>query len=132
MRRVLVAVALVTATLGLGFASSDGVLFTWIGFINNALNPLGLGLLYVNAIAPLGTALVAFLVAVVVLAGGLLAAFYVLRVLRQAFRSVPAAGALRPVPRTLEWTAFALAAASVLLGLRGVDLLALLAAGGAS
>ncbi len=70
VRRVLVAVALVTATLGLGFASSDGVLFTWIGFINNALNPLGLGLLYVNAIAALGTALVAFLVAVVVLSIG--------------------------------------------------------------
>ena len=72
-----------------------------------------------------------WIVVVVVLAGGLLAAFYVLRVLRQAFRSAPAAGELRPVPRTLEWTAFALAAASVLLGLRGVDLLALLAAGGA-
>ncbi len=69
-------------------------------------------------------------VAVVVLAGGLLAAFYVLRVLRQAFLSAPAAGTLRPVPRTLEWTAFALAAASVVLGFRGVDLLALLAAGG--
>ncbi len=70
VRRVLVTVAVLTATLGLGFSSSDGVLFTWIGFINNALNPLGLGLLYVNAIAPLGTALVAFLVAVVVLSIG--------------------------------------------------------------
>ncbi len=73
----------------------------------------------------------------VVLAGGLLAAVYVFRVLRQAFLLAPAntPGAplapLMPVPRTLEWTAFALALASVLLGLRGVELMHLLQAVGA-
>lgn len=63
---------------------------------------------------------------VVVLAGGLLAAVYVFRVLRQAFLLASASTPLATVPRTLEWTAFALAAASVLLGLRGVELLQLL------
>lgn len=62
---------------------------------------------------------------VVVLAGGLLAAVYVFRVLRQAFLLAPANQAMVTVPRTLEWTAFALAAASVLLGLRGVELMQL-------
>lgn len=72
-----------------------------------------------------------FLVAVI-LAGGLLAAVYVFRVLRQAFLAAPAAATQRPVPRTLEWTAFALAAASVLLGLRGIELTRLLAVGSGS
>ncbi|MDD5404667.1 MAG: proton-conducting transporter membrane subunit [Sulfuricella sp.] len=62
---------------------------------------------------------------VVVLAGGLLAAVYVFRVLRQAFLLAPASTPLAAVPRTLEWTAFALATASVLLGLRGVELVQL-------
>jgi len=62
----------------------------------------------------------------VVLAGGLLAAVYVFRVLRQAFLLSPADSAILPVPRTLAWTAFVLAAASVLLGLRGVELMQLL------
>ncbi len=68
----------------------------------------------------------------VIIAGGLLAAIYVFRVLRQAFL-VPAQGERRHLshraPPLLEWTAFTLAAASVLLGLRGVDLLRLLAVG---
>ncbi len=71
-----------------------------------------------------------WIIVVVVLAGGLLAAVYVLRVLRQAFLLTPANTTLTPVPRTLEWSAFALAAASVLLGLRGVELMRLL--GGAT
>jgi formate hydrogenlyase subunit 3/multisubunit Na+/H+ antiporter MnhD subunit len=66
-----------------------------------------------------------WIIAVVVLAGGLLAAVYVFRVLRQAFLLAPEGGAVASVPRTLEWTAFALAAASVLLGLRGVELMQL-------
>lgn len=70
-----------------------------------------------------------WIIAVVVLAGGLLAAVYVLRVLRQAFLLTPASATLTPVPRTLEWSAFALAAASVLLGLRGVELMQLLGGG---
>ena len=71
-----------------------------------------------------------WIIAVVVLAGGLLAAVYVLRVLRQALLLSPVSATLRPVSRTLEWSAFALAAASVLLGLRGVELMRLL--GGAA
>lgn len=73
----------------------------------------------------------------VVLAGGLLAAVYVFRVLRQAFLLAPAntldapPPTFKPVPRTLEWTALALALASVLLGLRGVELMRLVQAVGA-
>lgn len=70
-----------------------------------------------------------WIIAVVVLAGGLLAAVYVFRVLRQTFLLTPASATLKPVPRTLEWSAFALAAASVLLGLRGVELMQLVGAG---
>lgn len=71
--------------------------------------------------------------AVVILAGGLLAAAYVFRVLRQAFL-LPPSGERRRVARRplaiLEWTAFALAAASVLVGLRGMEVVRLLDAGG--
>jgi formate hydrogenlyase subunit 3/multisubunit Na+/H+ antiporter MnhD subunit len=74
-----------------------------------------------------------WIIAVVALAGGLLATLYVFRVLGQAFRVPPAGAAGRgpvaAVPWTLEWSAFALAAASVLLGLRGVELMRLLGAG---
>lgn len=66
-----------------------------------------------------------WVIAVVALAGGLLAAVYVFRVLRQAFLQAPAPDTATAVPRTLEWTAFALATASVLLGLRGVELMQL-------
>ncbi len=59
---------------------------------------------------------------VVIIAGGLLAAGYVFRVLRVAFLAVPADAPFHPVPRRLEWVAFALATASVALGLRGVAL----------
>lgn len=66
-------------------------------------------------------------IAAVAIAGGLLAAVYVFRVLRQAFLLAPQDSHFHAVPRTLEWAAFALAAASVLLGLRGVELMRLLA-----
>ena len=66
-----------------------------------------------------------WVIAVVALAGGLLAAVYVFRVLRQAFLQAPAPDTATAVPRTLDWTAFALATASVLLGLRGVELMQL-------
>lgn len=62
---------------------------------------------------------------VVLLAGGLLAAVYVFRILRQAFLMAPSGKTLAAVPRMLEWLAFALASASVLLGLRGVELVRL-------
>ena len=71
-----------------------------------------------------------WIIAIVALAGGLLAAVYVFRVLRQAFLEAPSPlPATLPVPRTLEWSAFALATASVLLGLRGIDLVQLLGTG---
>lgn len=70
--------------------------------------------------------------AAVAIAGGLLAAVYVFRVLRQAFLA-PAQGERRQfahrAPPVLEWTAFALAAASVGIGLRGMELVELLAVG---
>jgi formate hydrogenlyase subunit 3/multisubunit Na+/H+ antiporter MnhD subunit len=69
-----------------------------------------------------------WIIAVVALAGGLLAAVYVFRVLRQAFLLAPTPQPAAVVPRALEWGAFALAAASVLLGLRGVELMRLVGA----
>ncbi len=65
----------------------------------------------------------------VVIGGGLLAAAYVFKVLRQAFLLAPEDSRFQPVPRSMEWAAFVLAAASVVLGLRGVELMALLAQG---
>jgi multicomponent Na+:H+ antiporter subunit D len=55
--------------------------------------------------------------AVVLLAGGLLTAVYVFRVLRSAFVPPLMGRTLHPVPRGMQLSAFALAAASVLLGL---------------
>jgi multicomponent Na+:H+ antiporter subunit D len=68
--------------------------------------------------------------AAVAIAGGLLATVYVFRVLRQFLLLTPRSAPLVPVPPVLEWTAFGLASASVLLGLRGVELMRLLAVGG--
>ena len=71
----------------------------------------------------------------VIIAGGLLAAVYVFRVVRLAFLNLPEElaerqkKAGRPVPRILEWMAFGLAAASVLLGIFSFDLLKLIAVG---
>lgn len=64
-------------------------------------------------------------IAMVSLLGGLLAAVYVFRVLRQAFLVAPAGNTVMAIPRALQWSAFTLAAASVLLGLRGVELMRL-------
>ena len=65
--------------------------------------------------------------ATVVIVGGLLAAIYVFRVLHRSLLLAPPSQRLSPVPPSLEWVAFALAAASVLLGLRATQLLRLLA-----
>jgi formate hydrogenlyase subunit 3/multisubunit Na+/H+ antiporter MnhD subunit len=73
-----------------------------------------------------------WIIALMALVGGLLATAYVFRVLRQAFLRAPQAGEVVAVPRTLELMAFVLAAASVLLGLRGVELMALLSIGSAA
>ena len=65
-------------------------------------------------------------IAVIVLAGGLLAAIYVFRVLSFAFLISPSDATISPIPRSLKWTTLILAGASVLLGLRGVELMRLL------
>ncbi len=64
---------------------------------------------------------------VVMVAGGLLTAAYVFRVLRRAFLPAAHGGVFQPVPRTLEFSALALALVSLLLGLTATGPLALLA-----
>ena len=66
--------------------------------------------------------------AAVILAGGLLTAVYVFRVLRSAFVPPIAGRVLQPIPRSMQLSAFALAAASVLLGLAAAAPAALLRA----
>jgi formate hydrogenlyase subunit 3/multisubunit Na+/H+ antiporter MnhD subunit len=61
--------------------------------------------------------------------GGLLSAAYVFKVLRRAFLPVAEGDHVTPVPRVLEWSAFALALAAVVLGLYGEPLLQLLMVG---
>lgn len=70
--------------------------------------------------------------AVLVAAGGLLAAAYVVRVLAGALERGRADDErdIRAVPRRMEWAAMALALLSVLLGLRPLEVLALLDIGG--
>jgi len=65
----------------------------------------------------------------VMIVGGLLTAAYVFKVLRRAFLPAEAGDTVTPVPRTLEFSAFALALASILLGLFGAPLLQLLMIG---
>jgi multicomponent Na+:H+ antiporter subunit D len=67
-------------------------------------------------------------VAVMIL-GGLLTAAYVFKVLRHAFLPVCAGDSVTLVPRTLEFSAFALALAAILLGLIGAPLIELLRVG---
>lgn len=62
----------------------------------------------------------------VVIAGGLLTAAYVFRVLRHAFLTAEAGARYRPVPRTMQLTALLLAFAALLLGLNATGPLALL------
>jgi hypothetical protein len=62
----LVVVALVTIAVGLGFGTSSGVAFGWVGFINALLTPLGYGLDFVGSLAPLATALLGYLLALVI------------------------------------------------------------------
>jgi formate hydrogenlyase subunit 3/multisubunit Na+/H+ antiporter MnhD subunit len=64
----------------------------------------------------------------VMMAGGLLSAAYVFKVLRQAFLSAEAVTHFKPVSRSLEWPAFLLALASLVLGLSGGEVLSLLGA----
>ncbi|HVK93740.1 MAG TPA: proton-conducting transporter membrane subunit [Noviherbaspirillum sp.] len=62
---------------------------------------------------------------VVMIAGGLLTAAYVFKVLRHAFLRSEQSMTYRPLPRMLEWPAFVLALASLLLGIRASELLTL-------
>ena len=52
-----------------------------------------------------------------ILAGGLLTSAYTVRVLTHAFKRVPEPAMPNPIPPVMEWTAFALAAMAVGLGL---------------
>jgi multicomponent Na+:H+ antiporter subunit D len=70
-----------------------------------------------------------WLLAVVILAGGLLAAAYLFRFLGRALLNVPAGKVTARPPRGPELVAFALAVASLLLGLLSAPLLALLGVG---
>lgn len=70
--------------------------------------------------------------AAVMILGGLLSAAYVFKVLRRAFLPVAEGDRMTPVPRVLEWSAFALALASIVLGLHGSPLLELLMVGRAA
>ncbi len=67
-------------------------------------------------------------IAVIAVSGGLMASVYVFRVLRLAFRESIDGDHRRPqpVPALMEWTAFTLAAASVVLGLTAMPLFRLL------
>jgi multicomponent Na+:H+ antiporter subunit D len=65
----------------------------------------------------------------VILAGGLLTASYMFRVLAIAMRRPRRAQKTRVVPARLEWTALALAVAALLLGLRTTEPLELLSIG---
>jgi len=68
----------------------------------------------------------------VMIAGGLLTAAYVFKVLRRAFLPVAEGDSVTRVPHTLEFSAFALALASILLGLFGAPLIQLLSVGRAA
>jgi multicomponent Na+:H+ antiporter subunit D len=63
--------------------------------------------------------------AIVILSGGLLAAIYLFRILRLAFVTPDHPTTTRPIPAILEWISLLLALASLLLGLRGVELVML-------
>lgn len=65
----------------------------------------------------------------VMVVGGLLTAAYVFKVLRRAFLPVAEGDSVTPVPRVLEFSAFALALVSILLGLFGAPAMDLLAVG---
>ena len=63
---------------------------------------------------------------VVMIAGGLMTAAYVFKVLRQAFLRMEQSMDFQPLPRLLEWPAFVLALASLALGMRASEVLHLL------
>ncbi|HVL76976.1 MAG TPA: proton-conducting transporter membrane subunit [Noviherbaspirillum sp.] len=62
---------------------------------------------------------------VMLIAGGLLTAAYVFKVLRQAFLQVEQDAHYRPLPRMLEWVPLVLALASLALGVRASEIILL-------
>ena len=66
---------------------------------------------------------------VIILLGGLLAAGYIFKVLGYAFIQASVAHDSRVIPAQMEWTAFLLACAAILLGFLATPLLSLLAIG---
>ncbi|HKL64099.1 MAG TPA: proton-conducting transporter membrane subunit, partial [Woeseiaceae bacterium] len=68
--------------------------------------------------------------AIVIAAGGLLAAAYVLRPLARALAEPDPSRDFRAVPRRMEWSAMALALLSVIMGVRPFEILSLLEIGG--
>src|SRR5690606_34812912 len=62
----------------------------------------------------------------VLIAGALLTAAYAFKLLRHAFVKAEPNTLFKPLPRMLEWPAFLLAAAALLLGLRATEMLDLL------
>ena len=67
-KRGLLSIGLVAIALGWGFAASSGAFFGWVGYINAALRPYGYGLLYIDSLAPIATAVFAFLLSLIVVA----------------------------------------------------------------
>lgn len=65
----------------------------------------------------------------VLLAGGLLAAGYVFRVVKSALATSPTPRVIEPVPRRMQWTALALALVALVLGLIASQPLSLLQMG---
>lgn len=63
---------------------------------------------------------------VVIIAGGLLTAASVFKVLRHAFLEREQSNVFRPLPRMIEWPPLVLASASLALGIRAGDVLSLL------
>lgn len=62
---------------------------------------------------------------VVLIAGGLLTAVYVFKVLRYAFLQAEPSTHFRPLPRALEWVPMILALASLALGIRATEVMTL-------
>lgn len=67
--------------------------------------------------------------AIIILAGGLLAAGYIFKVIGYAFNQATTPHAVQPVPAVMQWSALLLAIGSLLLGLFAAQPLALLAVG---
>ncbi|MEX2482712.1 MAG: proton-conducting transporter membrane subunit [Gammaproteobacteria bacterium] len=61
-----------------------------------------------------------------IISGGLLGAAYLFRILKRAFAPQASAAVLKPVPRIMEWMAFLLAAASVVIGIEATAIVEIL------